>query len=124
MPSRPLSDCVLIVEDNRDCGESLRPLLEARGARAVVAPDGVEGVRPGLELRPRRAVIDIGLPGLDGYEVCRRLRAALGLGALLVAHTAYAGGDAPDRARQAGFDKLLAKPSEPAELRRMLLPAH
>jgi CheY-like chemotaxis protein len=128
-PRRPalaqeaLADCVLIVEDNPDGAESLRLLLEARGVRAVLAPDGVEGVRLGLELRPRAAVIDIGLPGLDGYAVCRRLRAALGPEATLVAHTAYAGGDAPERAREAGFDALLTKPTEPAELLRLLGPA-
>jgi two-component system, chemotaxis family, CheB/CheR fusion protein len=121
MSSRPLSDCVLIIEDNSDCAETLRLLLELKGARAFLAADGPEGVRLGLELRPRAAVIDIGLPGCDGYEVCRRLRAALGAEALLVAHTAYAGGDTPKRAREAGFDELLAKPTEPGELLRMLL---
>jgi CheY-like chemotaxis protein len=115
-----LEDCVLIIEDNTDAAESLRLLLEARGARAAVAYDGPEGVRLGLELRPRAAVIDIGLPGFDGYEVCRRLRARLGPAAVLVAHTAYAGGDAPLRAREAGFDALLAKPTEPSELLRLL----
>src|SRR5262245_14945265 len=120
MGSGPLADCVLIVEDSRDGAESLRLLLEARGVRAEVAADGPEGVRLGLELRPRAAVVDIGLPGLDGYEVCRRLRAALGEQAVLIAHTAYAGGDAPQRAQEAGFDALLAKPSEPADLLRLL----
>jgi CheY-like chemotaxis protein len=115
-----LSDCVLIVEDNRDGAESLRLLLEARGVRASVAPDGPEGVRLGLELRPRAAVVDIGLPGLDGYEVCRRLRTVLGSEAVLVAHTAYAGGDARERAALAGFDMLLAKPTEPADLLQLL----
>jgi DNA-binding response OmpR family regulator len=119
-PSSPLCDRVLIVEDSPDGAESLRLLLEASGVRADVATDGPEGVRLGLELRPRAAVIDIGLPGLDGYEVCRRLRAALGSQAVLLAHTAYAGGDAPERAREAGFDALLVKPTEPAELLRML----
>jgi CheY-like chemotaxis protein len=120
MPSR-LTDCVLIVEDNADCALSLRLMLEAKGAVAHVAPDGPEGVRLGLELRPRAAVIDIGLPGCDGYEVCRRLRAALGPAARLVAHTAYAGGQTPGRAAEAGFDELLYKPSEPADLLRLLL---
>jgi CheY-like chemotaxis protein len=74
----------------------------------------------GLALRPRAVVVDIGLPGFDGYEVCRRLRAALGTKAVLVAHTAYAGGDAPERAAAAGFNALLAKPTEPADLLRLL----
>jgi CheY-like chemotaxis protein len=116
----PLSDCVLIIEDHRDGAESLRLLLEARGIRAAVAGDGPEGVRLGVALRPRAAVVDIGLPGFDGYEVCRRLRAALGSAAVLLAHTAYAGGDAPERAREAGFNALLAKPTEPADLLRLL----
>jgi len=122
MSPNTLSDCVLIIEDNLDGAESLRLLLEARGIRAYLAPDGPEGVRMGLELRPRAAVVDIGLPGFDGYEVCRRLRRALGPSAKLVAHTAYAGGDAPERAARAGFDTLLAKPSEPADLLRLLVP--
>src|SRR5262245_38539483 len=116
----PLSECVLIVEDSPDGAESLRLLLETRGLRAAVAPDGPEGVRLGLELRPRAAVIDIGLPGFDGYEVCRRLRAALGKRALLVAHTAYAGEDGQRRAADAGFDRYLVKPTEPEELLRLL----
>jgi CheY-like chemotaxis protein len=116
----PLSDCVLIIEDHRDGAESLRLLLEARGIRAVVAGDGPEGVRLGVALRPRAAVVDIGLPGFDGYEVCRRLRAALGSKVVLLAHTAYAGGDAPERATAAGFNALLAKPTEPADLLRLL----
>jgi CheY-like chemotaxis protein len=120
MTPGPLSDCVLIVEDNPDGAESLRLLLEARGVYAAVAGDGPEGVRLGLALRPRAAVVDIGLPGFDGYEVCRRLRAALGAGALLVAHTAYAGGDAPERAAEAGFNALLSKPTEPVDLLRLL----
>jgi hypothetical protein len=58
-----LSDCALTVEDSPDGAESLRLLPGMRGARASVAPDGPEGVRLGVALRPRAAVVDIGLPG-------------------------------------------------------------
>src|SRR5262249_18177761 len=78
---------VLVVEDNADGRESLRQLLGLLGLAVEVAADGPEGVAKGLELRPRAAVIDIGLPGLDGLAVARELRRALGGDVLLIAHT-------------------------------------
>ena len=68
---------VLIVEDNPDGRESLRMLLELLGYRVEVAQDGYEGVEKALTHHPKVGLIDIGLPGLDGYEVARRLRSAL-----------------------------------------------
>jgi CheY-like chemotaxis protein len=105
-----LTPLILVVEDNRDLRDSLKCLLELLGHRVEVAPDGVEGVQRALELRPRLALVDIGLPRLDGYQVARRLRKAFGREILLVAYTAY--GDPNDRvqALQAGFDLHLVKP--------------
>jgi CheY-like chemotaxis protein len=102
--------CVLLVEDNRDIRDSARVVLEHLGCRVEVAADGLDGVRQALVLRPRVALVDIGLPRLDGYDVARCLRAALGQGITLVAYTAY--GDPEDRARalEAGFDLHLVKP--------------
>jgi two-component system, sensor histidine kinase len=112
--------CVLVVEDNPDGAEALRVLLSLCGLRPELARDGPEGVRRALELRPAAAVVDIGLPGYDGFEVARRVRAALGPSVRLVAHTAWAGPDARRRAREAGFDAFLGKPADPAELFALL----
>ena len=109
-PEPSLTPTILVVEDNRDIRDSLKSLLELLGHRVELAPDGVEGVRRALELRPRVALVDIGLPRLDGYQVARRLRAALGRDILLVAYTAYGDPDDRLRALQAGFDLHLVKP--------------
>jgi DNA-binding response OmpR family regulator len=99
-----------LIEDNRDIRNSARTVLEHMGHRVEVAADGLEGVAKGVALRPRVALVDIGLPGLDGYAVARCLRAALGRSVTLVAYTAY--GDPEDRVRalEAGFDLHLVKP--------------
>jgi len=113
-------NCVLIVEDNPAGRESLRMVLELFGFDVEVAADGIEGVNKGLALQPASAVIDIGLPGLDGYEVARQLRSALGPGIRLIAHTAYDSAESRERARQAGFDVLLGKPADLHFLVRLL----
>jgi CheY-like chemotaxis protein len=107
---------VLVVEDNPDGRETLRLLLELIGHDVVVASDGVDGVEKGLKWHPDVAVIDIGLPRLDGYEVARRLRRELGCGVFLITQTGY--GQPEDRRRSlaAGFDVHLTKPVDPVEL--------
>jgi CheY-like chemotaxis protein len=116
----PPSRCVLIVEDNPDGRETLKLLLTLYGCPVEVAADGVEGVQKGLALRPLAAVVDIGLPGLDGYEVAGQLRRALGNNILLIAHTAYDRPEDRERARRAGFDVLVGKPADPEELVKLL----
>ncbi len=112
---------VLIVEDNADVRSMLHLLLELEGHDVQEAADG----RQGLETLVREAfdvaVIDIGLPGIDGYELARRVRSSCGPRCpRLVALTGY--GRASDRAavRAAGFDDHLVKPCNPAELLRVL----
>lgn len=91
----------------------------AYGGLAVEsAADGAEGLRLGLERRPRVAVVDIGLPLVDGYEVARGLRRGLGRGVVLIAHTAYCTHEDRELARRAGFDFFLSKPAAPEELLR------
>ncbi len=107
---------ILIVEDHPDGRESLRILLEVLGHRVEVAGDGVEGLRKALRERPQAVLLDIGLPGLDGFEVARRLRAALGDGIRLLACTAYGRPEDRARAEAAGFDGLLVKPIDLGEL--------
>ncbi len=76
---------VLLIEDSEDNREMMRELLEMEGFRVDVAADGEDGIQQALALRPAVALVDIGLPTLDGYEVARRVRAALGAGITLVA---------------------------------------
>ncbi len=73
-------------------------------------------MKAALAEAPDAALIDIGLPGLDGYEVARRIRKGLGRTVLLVALTGYGDAESRDRTRQAGFDLHLVKPVDPLEL--------
>ena len=107
---------ILLVEDNRDGRESLRLLLSLLGHRVDVAADGIEGVVKAFRLRPDIALIDIGLPRLDGYQVARRIRTLLGQKIILIAYTAYDSADARERVAEAGFDAHLVKPIELREL--------
>ncbi|HEV3261020.1 MAG TPA: ATP-binding protein [Gemmataceae bacterium] len=112
---------ILIVEDDASNRDTLRALLECDGHRVEVAEDGPQGVEKALALRPDVALVDIGLPGLDGYEVARRVRAAPGgTDILLIAVTGY--GQPEDRRRtlEAGFDRHLVKPIDVDELQRLL----
>jgi CheY-like chemotaxis protein len=100
----------MLVDDNLDARAMLHAYLVLHGYDVLTAADGQEAVEGILRERPRVAVVDIGLPGLDGYEVARRVRQALGKDILLIALTGY--GQASDRrkALQAGFDEHLVKP--------------
>jgi CheY-like chemotaxis protein len=111
---------VLIIEDSPDGREMLSALLEAWGHQVQAAADGAEGVRKALGWQPEVAVVDIGLPLVDGYEVARRLRAALHGRVRLIALTGY--GTPEDRAQAlaSGFDTHLTKPADPDELRRLV----
>ncbi len=118
--SPPQRRHVLIIEDNGDARESLAMLLRILGHRVDVAEDGPDGADAALALRPQVALIDIGLPTLDGYAVAGRVRAALGQGVLLVALTGYGQPEDRERALAAGFDAHIAKPVEMEELQRIL----
>jgi signal transduction histidine kinase/ActR/RegA family two-component response regulator len=107
---------LLIVEDNADARATLRTLLEALGHEVHEAADGEAGVAAALTLQPDVALVDIGLPILDGYEVGRRVRAAGGA-MRLIALTGYGRDDDIQRAREAGFDLHLLKPAGVEQLR-------
>ena len=108
---------VLIVDDQQDNREALVMALEEFGHRVREAADGPTAVRVALELMPDAVIVDIGLPGFDGYEVARRIRAALGERPHLLALSGYGQADAVERALRAGFDQHLTKP---VELRALL----
>ena len=113
---------VLVVEDNPDGRESLRDLLEIWGHQVDLAENGPQGVEKALSTLPDVALVDIGLPGLDGNEVAQRIRAALdGDRMALIAMTGYGQPEDRRRAIQAGFDAYLVKPVDPGDLSRLLL---
>jgi PAS domain S-box-containing protein len=107
----------LIIEDNDDAREMLRTLLELDGHTVHVAANGIAGLAAALEHRPDVAVVDIGLPEMDGYEVARKLRASESLKAIkLIALTGYGQADDARRAYEAGFDLHVVKPVDPERL--------
>jgi|GEM_PF-3420618 len=102
---------ILVVDDNEDAAELLSELLGTTGHETRIAYDGLSALRIADEFRPDVAVLDIGLPVMDGYEVAERLRAsALHKAVKLIAVTGYGQESDKERARQAGFDAHLAKP--------------
>lgn len=112
-PRRRAVRRILIVEDQADMREIMRLALESSGHLVFEAADGPSGIEAVQRLRPEVAVVDIGLPGFDGYEVARRIRTMLdGAPILLVALTGYGQPDDRHRAKAAGFDVHLVKPIE------------
>jgi CheY-like chemotaxis protein len=121
----PAERCrVLVVDDNVDSAQSLSLLLGLEGYRVECAYDGEDGLCVAARFRPQVVLMDLGLPGVSGYEVARRLRGAGGAAAdpavLLVAVSGY-GRDCDRReAREAGFDLHLTKPADPDAVLRVL----
>jgi signal transduction histidine kinase/CheY-like chemotaxis protein len=112
---------VLVVDDNVEGAESLGELLRVWGHRVRVAHDGPTGLAMAAHECPEVVLLDIGLPGIDGYEVGRRLRAAEATrGVTLVAVTGYGEHVHDGRLEEIGFDHLLVKPVRPAELQELL----
>ena len=115
---------VALVEDNDDVRLLMGEVLESWGHEVRQASTGAIGVDLILEQRPDIAFIDIGLPDMDGYELARKVRSALGQDKpLLVALSGFSQRRDRERASNAGFDDHLAKPANPADLRRLLTQA-
>ena len=115
---------VLVVEDNDDARDMMRHLLSLAGHTVREASDGAMGLAMALEAPPHVAIIDVGLPQLDGFEVARRLRAdPRGRDVTLVALTGYGQHETRARALEAGFDAFLVKPLAADELERILTAA-
>lgn len=112
---------VLIVEDNVDAAESLMMLLELLGHAVRVAHDGPAGLQQARQRRPDIMLVDIGLPGMDGYEVARQVRRDPQLAHLtLIALTGYGCDDDRRAALDAGFDRHLVKPIDPDLLEQLI----
>ena len=114
------SRLILIVEDNDDAREALRMLLELDGHVVEAAAEGTQALEIARGKDPDVALVDIGLPGIDGYEVARRIRAFGTRRPLLIALTGYGQPEDRRRATEAGFDSMLVKPVDPASLSELL----
>ena len=115
-PASPLR--VLVVDDDRDGADALAAVLRVYGHEARAAYTPTTSVMEAAAFRPDAVLLDIGIPGLDGYRLASRLCDRLGYRPLLVAVTGY--GDLEDRSRHEGFDHHFVKPADPAELARVL----
>jgi signal transduction histidine kinase len=111
---------ILLVEDNRDAREMLRVVLELQGHVVSEAGDGVAAVRMATQILPDVVILDIGLPGVDGFETARRIRRRLGERVRLVAVSGYGDDETRQRGRGAGFDAHLVKPVSPEALSQTL----
>jgi CheY-like chemotaxis protein len=120
MSSPPGGRAVLIVEDNADAREALRVLLELEGHTVEVAAEGHRALEIAHARDPDIALVDIGLPGIDGYEVARRVRARDARRPVLIALTGYGQPEDRRRAAEAGFHDVLVKPVDPSVLTAML----
>jgi len=114
---------IFIVEDNADARETLRQLLELEGHHVRAAADGLDALRAMRQALPELALIDLGLPGIDGYELARRIRSEFGADRRpwLIAVSGYGLPEDRNRALDAGFDAHLVKPVELHALQAALL---
>jgi PAS domain S-box-containing protein len=112
---------VLIADDLADGADSMAMVLRTAGHEVVTAYDGAQAVERARDFRPEIVVLDIGMPELDGYEACRRIRAtAWGRDAVLIALTGWGDAEERRRALDAGFDHHLTKPVDPKVLQGMI----
>src|SRR6478672_8238138 len=111
---------VLVVDDNRDIALSSSRLLVLQGHEVAVAFDGRQALEVAREFRPDVALLDVGLPYIDGYELARQLRGEYGPEVLLIIITAYAGDNPRRQAYEAYFDHHFTKPLDYLTLADML----
>jgi CheY-like chemotaxis protein len=107
---------VLICDDNDDARQTMSLLVGMERHETRVCPDGASCVAVAREWRPHIGLIDIGMPGMDGYEVARQLRALLGNEIVLIAVTGFAAAEDIEAAKRAGFDMHFPKANDPGAL--------
>jgi PAS domain S-box-containing protein len=120
-PAEAVPRRVLVVDDSHDAAESLAMLLQLEGHETYRAHDGADAVRTAERVRPDVVLMDIGLPVLNGYEACRRIRDhAWGATSVIVAISGWGQDDDREQSRAAGFDLHLVKPVDYKELLRLV----
>ncbi len=107
---------VLICDDNEDARQTMSLLVGMERHETRVCPDGPSCVGVAREWRPHVGLIDIGMPGMDGYQVARQIRAVLGNEILLIAVTGFAAAEDVRAAKRAGFDMHFPKANDPVGL--------
>ncbi len=112
---------ILVADDNRDAGDTLAMLLRLDGHEVHVATDGLEAVEMFKGVMPEVVILDIGMPGLSGHEVARRIRDLRSEPpVILIAVTGWGQKADKDRAAESGFDHHFTKPVEPTVLSALL----
>ena len=111
---------VVVIDDNQASARAMQRLVRVLGGECAVAYDGETGIEQVLTFNPDIVFLDIGMPGIDGYETCRRLRRDVGPGLFVVALTGWGQQRDKERAADAGFDVHLVKPPDPAALEALL----
>ena len=119
--ARPPGSRILVVDDSVDSAETLGELLKIWGHEVLLAHDGPAAVAAARDYRPEVVLLDIGLPGMDGFAVATQLRKEGIGGRMLVALTGYGEQQDKDRAHKAGFDHHLVKPIDPDTLQKLLV---
>ena len=108
---------ILVADDDQDSAESLAMLLQMMGHEVRSALNGLEAIAVAAAFEPDLIVLDIGMPGLDGYEVCRRIRQQPWAHAVVIAAlTGWTRDEDRDRSQEAGFNHYLVKPVDPQVL--------
>ena len=112
---------ILVVDDNRDAAISLAMILNKMGNETQTAHDGHEAVDVAAAFKPDVILLDIGMPKLNGYDACRRIREQpWGREPFIVALTGWGQEEDRRRSREAGFDRHMVKPVDPADLVKLL----
>jgi CheY-like chemotaxis protein len=112
---------ILVADDDQDSAESLAMLFQMMGHDVRSALNGLEALDVAANFQPDLIVLDIGMPGLDGYEVCRRLRQQPWARAVVIAAlTGWTRDEDKDRSQEAGFDHYLVKPIDPKALTELI----
>ena len=120
-PGVPEEGCLLVVDDNRDAAQSMAVLLRMEGYVVHIAYDGPTALEAVQKTQPRAVLLDLGLPGIDGFEVAQRIRAMPGgTRVLLIAISGYGQDELRRKAQQIGFDRHFVKPIDPIAITRLL----
>jgi CheY-like chemotaxis protein len=120
-PTPTMARRVLVADDNRDGAEIMSLLLQQYGYEVTVAHSGTEALTAAAQVVPEIAILDIGMPGMNGYEVARRIRAeAWGKQMMLIALTGWGQEEDKKKAFEAGFDHHLIKPIDPDALETLM----
>jgi CheY-like chemotaxis protein len=111
---------VLVVDDDRDTAHSMRTMLKLWGHVVVTARNGATAVKAAEHFGPDVVLLDICMPGMDGYEVARQIRQLPGKQPVIICISGYARDEDGRKAREAGCDHFFAKPADPEMLQRLL----